>query len=392
MAQHPSHARRIAPVLTPVIPWLNGLARRHAGTLSLAQGMVDWPPPPAVRQLQSLDPDLDRYGAMAGDDALLAAIHHDLVDRRGLDLVDAELLVTAGSNMAFYAVIQAICDPGDEVILPIPYYFNHVMAVQLAGGVPLTPSLGLVPDPEALAACIGPRTRAIVTVSPGNPSGVVLPPPVLTSINRLCADRGLFHLSDEAYADFVHGLTPHVSPGRVPGSGRHTVSLFSLSKAYGMAGWRVGYASVPRQLMAALAKVQDTVLICPPRITQRAALAALAAGPTWCAERAVCLAPRRRLLLEAIAREQAAGAPWRLLAEPDGAFYALLQMASAEDDGPLMERLIRDHGVAVVAGGSFGLPATGSQLTLRLSYGMLSEPLLQQALERLFRGLRQTDR
>lgn len=390
MAQPPAPGRRIASVLTPVIPWLNDQVRQHPGTLSLAQGMVDWGPPATVRQLDLSDPDLDRYGALAGDADLLTAIHRELVGRRGIDPDGAALMVTAGSNMAFHAVAQAICDPGDEVILPVPYYFNHVMAVQIAGGVPVTPQLGPRPDPDALAELIGPRTRAIVTVSPGNPSGVVLPPEQLTAINRLCGDRGLFHISDEAYADFVHGPVPHRSPGRAGGSGAHTISLFSLSKAYGMAGWRVGLAAVPRQLVDGLARVQDTVLICPPRVSQRAALAALTAGPDWCRARIAGLAPRRRLLLDAISREQARGTPVELLAQPDGAFYALLRVDCRDGDRGLMERLIREHAVAVVAGGSFGLAASDRQVSLRLSYGMLPEPRLEEALERLFRGLRQT--
>ena len=168
---------------------------------------------------------------------------------------------------------QALCDPGDEVLVPLPWYFNHAMAIQLAGGVPIPVAAGLVPDPALLAAAIGPRTRAIVTVSPNNPSGVVMAPAVLAAINGLCASHGLLHLSDEAYAAFVHGSVPHHSPGTTPGSGAHTASFFSLSKSHGMAGWRIGYAAVPLSLLPALTKVQDTVLICPPQLTQRAATA-----------------------------------------------------------------------------------------------------------------------
>ena len=223
----------------------------------------------------------------------MAAIRAELEQERRLDLSSSALLVTAGSNMAFNAVAQALCDPGDEVILPAPAYFNHVMAVQLAGAVPVLVEGGAIPDPERLAAAITPRTRAIVTVSPNNPSGVVIPAPVLAAINRLCALHGLFHICDEAYELFVHGREPHWSAGSLPGSAAHTVSLHSLSKAYGMAGWRLGYMAVPAALLPALHKLQDTVLICPPRLTQHAARAALVAGPAEAEIRGVLDQPER---------------------------------------------------------------------------------------------------
>jgi aspartate/methionine/tyrosine aminotransferase len=277
------------------------------------------------------------------------------------------------------------------VLLPLPFYFNHAMAIRLAGGVPVPVAAGLVPDPDRLAAAITPRSRAIVTVSPNNPSGLVTPPEVLAAINRLCHHHGLLHVSDEAYADFVHGSVPHRGPGRLPGSGGHTVSLFSLSKAYGMAGWRVGYAAVPRQLMGALAKVQDTVLICPPQVSQRAALAALEAGVPWCRPHVEALGQRRRQLLAAVAAARAAGQAVELLGPPDGAFYGLLRFPCALDGESLMRHLVLGHGVAALPGDSFGLPPAGGQGVLRLSYGMLEAADLEEALRRLFQALEALD-
>ena len=403
----PQSARRLDAVLQPVIPQISALVRATPGCLSLAQGMVRWGPPPGVaaalaQAAAAPTPALHRYGPMAGDPALLEAIRTDLTapSRAGgaLDLEGAELLVTAGSNMAFNAIAQVITDPGDELILPLPFYFNHVMAVQLAGGVAVPVDAGLIPDPARLAAAITPRTRAIVTVSPNNPSGVVVPQRVLAAISQLCAQRGLFHIHDEAYEQFVHGQTPHWSPGSQPGAAGHTISLFSLSKAYGMAGWRVGFMAAPSGLGAALAKVQDTVLICPPRLMQRAAVAALAAGPAWCRPHIAELAGRRSQLLKAVADAQAEGLPVRLLAEPSGAFYALLALEPAPAAGGLtsdvlMRRLVLEHRVAAVSGESFGLAAAdpvaaGQGPTLRLSYGLLNADDLQEALRRLFGGIR----
>lgn len=390
----PAPAHRLQAVLDPVIPRLGALMRQRPDALSLAQGMVSWAPPPGVvdavqQALEEPGFSLHRYGSTWGEPALLEQVARKLSGGNGLDLEGAALMVTSGSNLAFAALAQVICDPGSEVILPLPYYFNHAMAVQLAGGVVVPVDGGPIPDPALLAAAITPRTRAIVTISPSNPSGVVLPRAVLTAINALCASRGLLHISDEAYELFVHGAEPHFSPASLPGAAGHTVSLHSLSKAYGLAGWRIGYAAFPQALQPALAKVIDTFAICPTVLSQRAAAAALATDPAWAAERVAGLRPRRAQLLEAVRQWQARGRPVRLWAEPDGAFYGLLVVeGSGLSSDQLMERLVLEHGVATVSGSAFALELPGAAV-LRLSYGMLADTDLAEALQRLGRGLEQ---
>ena len=380
-----SAARRLALVQQPVIPVMGELIQQTPGTLSLGQGMVNWAPPEQVHQaiaaaLAHIPGPLDRYGPVAGNPSLREALSRWLMQEHSLDLEGSELLITAGSNMAFNAVMQVLCDPGDEVILPAPYYFNHEMAIRLAGACPVAVAAGVVPDPERLAAAITPRTRAIVTISPNNPSGAVFPRDWLAAINNLCAERGLLHISDEAYALFSHSGAAVWSPGSSRASGAHTITLGSLSKSHGMAGWRIGWAVVPRSLMAALAKVQDTILIHPPQLNQIAALGALAAGADWCRTQIAGLSARRQQVLTALGQS---AAPWQLLARPDGAFYALLQLESSLSSDQAMERLIHEHRVALVSGSSFGLEGC----CLRLSYGMLGSAELSEALERLVAGL-----
>jgi aspartate/methionine/tyrosine aminotransferase len=386
-------ASRLAQVQTPVIPVLGRLIQETPGCLNLGQGMVSWGPPPEVRAaLASVatqagawesgqpSPDLDPYGPVAGDPSLLAAIAWHLQERHGFDPGLSTVMVTAGSNMAFQALAQVICDPGDEVLLPVPYYFNHAMAVQLAGGVPRPVQAGVQVDPACLEAAVGPRTRAVVTISPNNPSGAVLDRDRLTAINRLCARHRLMHIHDEAYAAFHHGGPEVWSPRSLPGSEGHTAILQSLSKSHGMAGWRVGWMVVPRSLQADLAKVQDTALICPPRLSQQAAAVALQGDWAWMEAPMAALRSRRQRVLERLDRRDR---PWRLLAPADGAFYVLLELDSSLSADQAMERLVREHGVAVVSGSSFGLEGC----CLRVSYGMLTGTALHGAIERLVGGL-----
>ena len=387
-SKHPQPGTQIDAVLDPVIPELNELVAKTPGTLSLAQGMVNWAPPVAVKlamnnALLNQESSLNRYGPVRGDPDLLELIKQKLMIQNGLDLAESMVMVTAGSNMAFHAIAQVLCDPGDEVILPLPYYFNHFMAIQLAGGVPVPVNAGLIPNPELIEAAITKRTRAIVTISPNNPSGIVFPQTLLAAINGICAQHGLLHISDEAYEDFVFGDVPHWSPGSLPGAGNHTVSLYSFSKAYGMAGWRLGYMSVPIGWSKALAKVQDTVLICPPRFCQRAAIAALLDGSDWVRQNVSQLMSRYQLLLKRFAASN--DRPWRFLHQPNGAFYGLLEVDCGCNGDTLMRQLVRDYRVATIGGCSFGFK--NESCVLRISVGMLEGAELIDAFDRLEAGL-----
>ena len=377
---------RMSSVQAPIIPIVGELIRSTPGTISLGQGMVSWGPPPeaieAAREAAALA-STHRYGAVEGESALLAAIRAKLAAENRLDLSASRVVVTTGSNMAFLSLVQALTEPGDEILLPVPFYFNHEMAVRIADcvPVPVRTDREYQVDPDALATQITPRTRAIVTVSPNNPSGAVYPEATLRAVNELCARRGLVHISDEAYEYFTYD-TPHFSAGSLPGAGAHTVSLYSLSKAYGFAGWRIGYMVIPEWLNDALYKVQDTVLICPPLVCQAAARAALEVGRSWCATALASLAATRRSVLDRLAEvADLADVP-----VPEGAFYCLPRLKTTIPAMTVMERLVREHKVAAIAGDTFGL-TEGTYL--RVSYGALAGEMVDEGMARLTRGLRE---
>ena len=380
-------SRRMQAVQTPIVPVIADLLARHPEAVSLGQGVVHYAPPPAVQQA-ALDyrnaPGDNRYGPVDGEPALQAALATKLREENGIDVRDGAsgIMVTGGANMAFLHAVLAICDPGDEVILPLPYYFNHEMALRIAGVTPVlvATGAGFQLDLARVREHITPRTRAVVTVSPNNPTGAVYRPGTLHDLNTLCRERGLYHISDEAYEYFVHDGARHVSPGAAAGSAAHTISLFSFSKAYGMAAWRVGYLVAPAALLPALRKLHDTNAICITRLAQQAALAALSAGRDWCQERIASLNPAR----EAVQRALRPLAGSVEVTPAGGAFYTFLRVATTLPALTLATRLVTEFGVATIPGSAFGLE---DGCYLRLSYGGGPEAQVAEGMERLIRGL-----
>jgi len=210
----------------------------------------------------------------------------------------------------------------------------------------------------------------------------VYPEAALREINSLCARHGVYHIHDEAYEYFTYGDARHFSPGSIPGaSAGHTISLFSLSKAYGFASWRIGYMVLPAKLLSAVQKIQDTNLICPPVISQYAGVAALRAGAGYCRERVRELSDVRRLVLDHLAEiTDVVTVP-----KAEGAIYFLLKVRTEPRDMELVEALIRDFRVAVMPGSTFGID---HGCYLRISYGALEKPTVAEGVTRLVRGLR----
>jgi aspartate/methionine/tyrosine aminotransferase len=378
---------RLGQVQPPVIPIVGKWIAETPGTISLGQGIVSYGPPPqaleAVRRFGGTVGE-HRYGPVEGLPALVQALESKLARENHIAVRPASrLFVTAGGNQAFMNAVLAVTDPGDEVILLSPFYFNHEMAIVMCGAVAVNVPTGAAyqMDLDAIAGAITPKTRAIVTVSPNNPTGAVYPEPDLRALNALCASRGVFHIHDEAYEYFVYGDTPHFSPGSLPGSAGHTISLYSLSKAYAMASWRVGYMVVPEALAQAVNKIQDTMLICPPAVSQQAALGALDAGPEYPRRHLKPLDRMRHTVYEALG---AADVPCDV-SEVTGAFYYLLRVHSTLDSMTVSERLIREHRIATIPGSAF---ADAAPCSVRISYGALQPHDIEEGLARLVEGLR----
>ncbi len=383
-----SFISRMDGVQSPVIPLVGQLIAANPCTISLGQGIVFYSPPPSAIDAISeglADPSNHQYKAVQGIPPLLQAIATKLQQDNEIQIEPNKnaIFVTAGANMAFMNAVLAITSPGDEIILNTPYYFNHEMAIRMVDCHPV-----LVPtdtnyqlQPDAIAAAITPKTRAVVTISPNNPTGAVYPESVLREVNQLCRDRRIYHISDEAYEYFTYDGINHFSPAAIADSQDHTISLFSLSKAYGFAGWRIGYMVIPAHLFLAIQKIQDTILICPPVISQYAAYGALKSGSSYCQPYLKEIVQNRQFFLKSLQEIQ----DFCTLIPTQGAFYFFLQVNTALSDFELVKRLIEKYGVATLPGSTFGIT---EGCYLRVAYGALRQATAHQGIQRLVMGLR----
>jgi aspartate/methionine/tyrosine aminotransferase len=378
---------RMQSVQTPIIPVVGELIRANPGTISLGQGVAYYgPPPEAGEYIQKFfaDSQNHKYKLVQGIPELLEAIEQKLAAENGIRLgADQRLVVTAGANMGFVNAILALADPGDEIILNLPYYFNHEMAIAMANCqavcVPTDENYQL--QPAAIEKAITSRTRAVVTISPNNPTGAVYSEDALRQVNDLCRRHGIHHISDEAYEYFTYDGATHFSPGSIAGSSQHTISLFSLSKAYGFASWRIGWMVVPARLFEPIRKIQDTILICPPVISQWAAVGAMHTGRAYCEDKLRETRTIRQLALEKL-REVA---DLVTIPRADGAFYLLARVRTDMDPMLLTQRLVEGYKVAVIPGTTFGVR---DQCLLRIAYGALRQDTAAEGLGRLVHGLK----
>jgi aspartate/methionine/tyrosine aminotransferase len=375
-------------VQTPIIPVVGELIRSNPGTISLGQGVAYYgPPAEAVEYIQRFlaNAENHKYRLVQGIPELLASIEEKLEKENGIRVDDeSRIVVTAGGNMGFVNAVLAITDPEDEIILQLPYYFNHEMAVAIADckAVCVATDDDYQLQPDVIRGAITDRTRAVVTISPNNPTGAVYPESALRQINQICRDHGLYHISDEAYEYFTYEGARHFSPGAIEGSSRHTISLFSLSKAYGFASWRIGWMVLPEHLYMAVKKIQDTILICPPVVCQWAAVGAMSVGADYCREKLQITTEVRQIVLDELSAIQ------DLVTVPraDGAFYFLLRVNTNMDSMELVKKLIEEHKVAVIPGATFGMK---DKSYLRIAYGALQKETAAEGIGRLVRGLRE---
>jgi aspartate/methionine/tyrosine aminotransferase len=310
---------------------------------------------------------------------LRAALAADLSRFYRAALGAEDVAITAGCNLAFAMAMTVVAAPGDEVMLPAPWYFNHKMALQMqgVGVVPLAcrPGAGFVPDPDEAARLLTPATRGIVLVTPNNPTGAIYPPEVVAGFAALCRARGLWLVLDETYRDFLPGEAPPHDLFGDPEWGRYLVHLYSFSKAYCVPGHRVGAIAAGAAFRAELAKVVDTMQICPPRAAQAALGWAVDALRPWRDGNRGVMARRAA----AFARAMASVKGWQV--DALGGYFAYLRLPdSAPDAVRVAEMLAAERGLMGLPGPFFG---PGQERHLRLAFANAEEAAIAQVPERL---------
>lgn len=385
-----ARVRRTPPALIDLIGRACQARRASGGRLyPLAQAVPGFPPPAPVREALAAalaDDATHRYTVDPGLPELRRAIADVLGGRRGADWdPDRQILVTAGANLAFAEVLPALIDPGDEVLLLSPYYLNHGMAVELLGGrvveVPLDAARAFAVDFEALERAATPRSRVLVLVNPGNPTGSVLGRGEVERLLRFAAAHGLWVVSDETYEDFVFDPPPDgwASAASFPEARERVVVLGSFSKSAGLSGWRVGFIAGPPALVHEVLKCHDTMIICAPVAGQLGARASLRGDRAWLQPLRAELDRRRRFVLEFVARssslESAAGAS-------RGAMFVMVRPRrfALRDSTATALDVIARTGVALVPGAAFGACGEG---WLRLSFAVADCAELEPALRAL---------
>lgn len=351
--------------------------------IDLCQAVPDYPPAAALTDLLATlpaDPLTARYTPDEGLPEVRAALAARYQRRYGALLDRENLCLTIGASQAFWLAIVTLCRAGDEVIVQTPYYFDHDMALAMLGigrrYAPFDPANGGIPSPAAIAGLITPRTRAILLVTPSNPTGTVTPPEVLAELYGIAARHGIALLLDETYADFItSGEAPH---GLFASEnwGDHLVQIMSFGKTYSLTGYRAGALVASPAFIHQALKAQDTMAVCQPRITQLALGHAADHLDGWVEENCRMMARRHELFCREFARP---GNPFRLVAS--GSFFGWVRHPfTGLSSRQAARKLVDDAGLLTLPGEVFG---PGFADYLRLALGNINEATIPPAIARL---------
>jgi aminotransferase len=357
------------------------LRRQGLDVISLGQALPYFPPPPsavrAAREALSL-PQVHAYSTDPGRPSLRRALAERLQRETGADCGPEDLVITAGANHAFATAITTLVDPGDEVVLPAPYFTNHYMQVQASGAIaveaPLADQKTYDVTWDDVARALTPRTRAVVLCNPSNPTGAIITRANGERIVRELASRDMWVISDETYMQFVYDDT-YWSAVSVSDWRRNVVVIGTFSKSFAMMGWRVGFMLADRDVCEQATKIQDAMIICAPTISQLAAEAAVNEDWDYARGFRTEFTRRRARVAERVAHIR--GLEWSPAA---GGFFAFVRVDGCSDSIALASRLLEEAHVVTIPGAAFGRSGEGC---LRLSYGSVAAVDLERALERL---------
>lgn len=381
--RHPHTARRTNSFTESVIREMTRVAR-EAGALNLAQGFPDFPAPDALKRAacRAIQDDHNQYAVTWGSPRLRNALSAWYERRYGMEVdPDTEVTVTCGATEAMASIFLALFDPGDQVVVPEPYYENYGPDAILAGADPLFLTLdrpGYALEADRLREILTPETRAIVLNTPNNPTGRVFTVEELTAVAQLCREHDLLAITDEIYECMVYDGSHHPL-ATFPGMRERTITVSGISKTFSVTGWRVGTIVSPPSLTGAIRKVHDFLTVGAPAPLQEAAAFAYGEmGEDYFVDLLEGYRSRRDLLVEGL-RDAGFGCT-----PPQGAYYVLAdfsEMSDADDRTYAMD-LATHGGVATVPGSSFFHSPEAGRSLVRFTF-CKELATLEGAVERL---------
>ncbi|MBI4340921.1 MAG: pyridoxal phosphate-dependent aminotransferase [Candidatus Omnitrophica bacterium] len=333
------------------------LAKAGKPVLDFTAGEPDVPTPEPIKQagIAAITANRTKYTPVAGTPELRAAVASTINRQLGTNYAASQALICCGAKHALFNIFQALCEPGDEVLLFSPYWVSYPPLVRLTGAKPVIVETrerdGFLPDPSVVRAAITDATKALVLNSPGNPTGAVIDEARLKAIAQIARERGLIVITDEIYDQLVYPPARHVSIVQVePSLTDQTVLIGGVSKTYSMTGWRIGWALAPDAWIEAMTNVQSHSTSNPASISQDAALAALTGDQRPVADMRRAFEQRRNRLVEGLNR-----LPGVRCAPPDGAFYAWCNVkALGQPAAATAEQWLDEAMVVTVPGEGFG--------------------------------------
>ena len=331
-------------------------AESMTGVIALGRGDPDLPTPEHIVEAakSAIDRGVDLVSDPAGLPELRRAIASKLLRENGVTVDPAGgVVVTTGGQEGLFLLVQAILEPGDEILVPDPRYTSYDVAIQMAGArmvsVPTDEHDGFDLDPDEVERRITPRTRVLLLITPGNPTAGTITPPNLRRLAEIAKKHDLLVISDEIYEKLLYDGTEHLSIGSLPGMAERTITLNGFSKTYCMTGWRVGYLAGPRAVMRRVRRLKELASSCAPVVSQWAGVAALEGPQDTVEEYRRIYEGRRRVMLEGLDRM---GFTY---GDPRGAFYIFVNASSVGMDSiDLSRKLLEEARVLIFPGTGFG--------------------------------------
>jgi len=374
-----AHSSRADHFTESVIREMTRLSLKH-NAINLAQGFPDFPCPPELKAAacEAVQDDVNQYAITWGAQNLRTALAKKVKQYNRMNFnPESEITVTCGSTEAMMASMLAVIQPGDEVVVPEPFYENYGPDAQISGAiprfVPLADDLSI--DEEAWMSGFSKKTRAIILNTPNNPTGKVFSEKELRFIADLCTDYNAVAITDEIYEHIIYDGKKHISIGSLDGMHDRTITIGSFSKTYSVTGWRVGYALASADITERIRKIHDFLTVGAPAPLQQACMAALLLPESYYRNLVREYDRKRMILFEGLRH-----AGFRCQA-PEGAYYIFTDISgSGMKDTEFARFLVEKIGVAAVPGSSFYL--TGGQTKLRFTFSKKDETL-HEACQRL---------